>query len=91
MIGSGSKYGKLYIVDYSSALRYRDAQTLEHITDTPDKKVDERNYNMEFSSINYHRGNVPSRKDDIISLLYILVYFLKGSLPWSETFQQKKN
>ena len=28
MMGGGSKYGKLYITDYSSAIRYRDGQTL---------------------------------------------------------------
>lgn len=28
MMGGGSKYGKLYIIDYSSAIRYRDGQTL---------------------------------------------------------------
>lgn len=33
MIGSGSKYTKTFIVDYSSSIRYRDNQTLEHIND----------------------------------------------------------
>ncbi len=31
MIGAGDKYGKLFAVDYSNSIRYRDAQTLEHI------------------------------------------------------------
>lgn len=38
MIGSGEKYGKLFIVDYSNSIRYRDAQTLEHIAENIDKK-----------------------------------------------------
>ena len=33
MIGSGSKYTKTYIIDYSNSIRYRDNQTLEHIGD----------------------------------------------------------
>ena len=31
MIGSGSKFTKTYLVDYSASIRYRDSQTLEHI------------------------------------------------------------
>ena len=46
MMGSGSKYGKLYLVDYSAAQRYRDAQTLEHITQNSEKKIEERLTNM---------------------------------------------
>ena len=30
---------------------------------------------MEFSSINYHTGRSYSRKDDIISLIYLMAYF----------------
>lgn len=31
-----------------------------------------------FSSVNLHLGLPPSKKDDLESLCYILVYFLKG-------------
>lgn len=30
MMGSGAKFTKLYIIDYSSSVRFRDSQTLEH-------------------------------------------------------------
>jgi hypothetical protein len=46
---------------------------------------------MEFSTPNYHAGGVCSRKDDIISLLYLLAYFQKGSLPWSYVLTLKKS
>lgn len=39
MIGAGEKYGKLFLVDYSNSIRYRDAQTLEHIAENVDKKI----------------------------------------------------
>jgi hypothetical protein len=36
-----------------------------------------------FSSINCHNRVTLSRRDDIISFFYMLIYLIKGSLPWS--------
>ena len=90
LMGHGTKYGKLFLIDYSNASRYRDSQTLEHIENNSERKCDPRNINLMFTSIHCHKGHNTSRKDDLFSLLYMMLYLLEGQLPWSETFHEKK-
>ena len=46
---------------------------------------------MEFSSLRYQKGMSVSRKDDLESMLYLMLKMLKGELPWSSAVQSKKS
>ena len=81
MFGAGEKQGKLYITDFGAAARYKDLQTLQHIENS--KIAAFRSINIEFSSLSYQQGTSASRKDDLESMLYLMLKLLKGKLPWT--------
>ena len=77
----------IYLIDFGLAKKYRTdkgkhvkfTQT-NHIAGTP-----------RFCSINALRGVEQSRKDDLESLSYLIVYFFKGALPWQGLKIDSKN
>ncbi|KAG2085010.1 kinase-like domain-containing protein [Suillus discolor] len=70
---------KLYIIDFSVARLFRDSNH-RHIQFKNDQHFVG---NLQFASINAHRGVEQSRCDDIESLAYVLVYLICGDLPWA--------
>ena len=79
VIGLEEKENIVFLIDFGLSRKYRDSRTNEHI---PYKEGKSILGTVRYISIYTHFGIEQSRRDDIESLGYILVYLAKGILPW---------
>mmetsp|Transcript_57754 Transcript_57754/g.122858 ORF Transcript_57754/g.122858 Transcript_57754/m.122858 type:complete len:349 (+) Transcript_57754:188-1234(+) len=75
--GTGRKAHHLYLIDFGLSVKYWDKRhasmsTSNSLTGT-----------ARYASVNAHRGATQSRRDDLEAIGHMLMYFLRGSLPWS--------
>ena len=80
VMGKGINKDSIYLIDFGLAKRY--IKHGEHISYKKNKKSIKGN--IIFISVNALLRNQISRRDDIESLGYNLVNFMKGKLPWSD-------
>ena len=78
LIGTGKKKSRIFLIDFGLSKTYLDTEQnhVEYRTD--------RNFtgSFRYSSIRNHKGIEQSRRDDLESIGYMLIFFLKGKLPW---------
>ena len=75
----------IYIIDFANSKKYRSSRTGKHVKFNLNQKIVG---DYSFISINSMRGGEQSRKDDLESFGYMIIYLLKGFLPWKE-FENK--
>ena len=78
-IGTEEKTNVIYLMDFGLSKRYKNSKNFQHI---PYREGRALIGTARYVSINTHLGIEPSRRDDIESIGYVLIYFLKGNLPW---------
>ena len=79
LIGKGKKKQIIYTIDFGLSKKYKDSKSGLHI---PYRDKKPMVGTTRFASINTHLGIEQSRRDDIESIGYMMVYLLKGKLPW---------
>lgn len=84
-VGVKEKAGIVYLIDFGLSKQFRDPNTYMHI---PYINKGGLTGTAVFASIHSHIGWELGRRDDLESLAYILIYFLRGFLPWQNLSHQ---
>ena len=77
LMGIAENFNKLYLIDFGLSKMYMDKNIHVQFRDNRNLTGTPR-----YVSINTHNHCEQSRRDDLESIGYLLIYFLNGSLPW---------
>ena len=69
----------LYLIDFGLCRKYKSSKTGKHI---PPKYLGKFTGTSRYASIYAMAGNEQSRRDDIESIGYMMIFFMKKKLPW---------
>ena len=78
LIGSKDR-DLIYLTDFGLAKKYVNLEFGMHIPFKQDKSF---TGTLTYASINMHHGLQQSRRDDLQSLFFVLLFFIKGKLQW---------
>ena len=88
LIGKDTTAKTIYLLDFGLAKRYRDEYTHIHI---PLKENRNLTGTARYASCNAHNGLEQSRRDDMESIAYVILYFFRKKLPWQGLKCKDKN
>ncbi|KAG2317876.1 hypothetical protein Bca52824_020998 [Brassica carinata] len=77
---STSQEKKLFLVDLGLATKWREGGSGQHVE--YDQRPDMFRGTVRYASAHAHLGRTASRRDDLESLAYTLIFLHRGRLPW---------
>lgn len=78
----------IYLIDFGLTSGFMEEDGITHIEK---KFVNKFSGNFMFASVNSCKGNTKSRRDDIQSVVFVLIYLLNNcQLPWDSFYQRFK-
>lgn len=79
VIGLGAKTNSIHLLDFGLSKRFRNKKSGLHIP-----YRDHKSFlgTARYASLRTHLGVEQSRRDDIEAMIYVVIYLLKGKLPW---------
>ena len=74
-------HGLLYLIDFGLCKRVVDPEAGVHIGHCTGKNL---TGTPRYASIRAHRGHEQSRRDDLEALMYVMIFLVRGKLPWQQ-------